>query len=202
MSDAFIEQISPGPCGPGGCPPPTEIVCISVPKVYDFCFEQDTGLTNCITPVVTIPPGSTATCTVTSVTCTAGTPAPTGVDGLATVSVVVTVTYDLTVTPPPPGVPIPITGNTFVFTKTVTVCGPVGTSADCSATVACGPCTIITTGAVTQICCAFSICLLIETFAVVKLLVPAYGFCTPAPCRTGGFPPCPPSPLFPPQCTV
>lgn len=34
-------QVTPGPCSSGGCPAPTEIDCVMVTKVYDFCFEQD-----------------------------------------------------------------------------------------------------------------------------------------------------------------
>lgn len=196
MAEAVIQQIFPGPCPPEGCPPPTEIVCIAVPKVYDFCFQQETGLTNCVSFTGTIP--TSATCTITSVTCTAGTPVPTGIDGFSTVSIVVavqyTITYDTTVSPT----------QTFIFTKTVTMCAPTGTTADCTMTsVTCGPCTVVPTGTLTfNICCGFNICLIVETTADVKLLVPAYGFCTPAPCRTGGFPPCPPFPLFPPQCEL
>ncbi|MGE5552922.1 MAG: hypothetical protein ACM3XZ_03235 [Betaproteobacteria bacterium] len=203
MTDAVIQQIFPGPCPPEGCPPPTEIVCIRVRKVYDFCFEQDAGITQCfpIPAGTSVPVGSTATCVVHDVTCTAGTPVPTGVDGISSVSVLVTAKVDITITRPD-GTHFTLANQNFIHTKTVFVCGPVGTSADCEATVACGPCTVIP-GAEQrdgQVCCGFVVCLLIETFADVKLLVPAFGFCTPAPCRTGGFPPCPPTPLFPPQC--
>ncbi|MDI6871268.1 MAG: hypothetical protein QME79_07920 [Bacillota bacterium] len=202
MSEAQIQQIFPGPCPPEGCPPPTEIVCIRTEKVYDFCFQQDTT-TQCATlPAATC--GPPFTCTVTNVTCTAGTPVPTGVDGFSTVSVAVTVTYTVTGVDTVTGLPCTTGPQTFVFTKTVVLCAPTGTFVDCSeTTVSCGACTLVVpqTG-LPQICCAFNICLIIESLAQVKLLVPAYGFCTPAPCRTGGFPPCPPSPLFPPQCEL
>jgi hypothetical protein len=185
-----------------------EIDCIAVNKVYDFCFEQDNGLTNCVaieevcTP---LPAGSTASCTVTDVTCVAGTPVPTDVAGFSAVALVVTVTYDAILTRPN-GTTCVITGNTFVFTKTVILCAPAGTTADCFAQVACGPCTILPPSAAFefgQVCCGFGICLLVESQAPVKLLVPTYGFCTPAACQQGPFPPftCPPTPLFPPQCS-
>ena len=53
-----------------------------------------------------------------------------------------------------------------------------------------------------QVCCEVDLCLLIQSKALVKLLVPAYGFCVPAPCVTLPKPPlvCPPENLFPPQC--
>ncbi len=37
----MTNQIIPGPCAPGRCPPPTEIVCIKTEKVYDFCFQVE-----------------------------------------------------------------------------------------------------------------------------------------------------------------
>jgi len=33
--------ISPGPCSPRGCPPPTEIVCIKTKKVYQECKQVE-----------------------------------------------------------------------------------------------------------------------------------------------------------------
>ncbi|MGE5509133.1 MAG: hypothetical protein ACM3RP_11705 [Chitinophagales bacterium] len=190
-----------------GVPQPTEIDCIGVNKIFDFCFQQDTAAAPCfeVPNDVEVPVGSTAQCTVTSVTCTAGTPVPTGVDGLATVSVVVTIHFDVTIISPTGFVVTIIRNRTFVFAKTAIVCAPVGTSADCTATVTCA-CVVIPEmendsqqEQEAMVCCTFFICLLIETFAAVKLLVPTFGFCTPAPCRTAGFPPCPPTPLFPPQ---
>jgi hypothetical protein len=55
-----------------------------------------------------------------------------------------------------------------------------------------------------QVCCPVNLCLLIQSTALVKLLVPTYGFCVPAPCVVSPSPPfpCPPSPLYPPQCPV
>jgi len=35
------DEIVPGPCGPSGCPEPTEIVCIMVDKVYDACSQRE-----------------------------------------------------------------------------------------------------------------------------------------------------------------
>ncbi|MGE5623791.1 MAG: hypothetical protein ACM3UP_02075, partial [Methanocella sp.] len=126
------QPIFPGPCGPLGCPPATEIDCIGVNKIFDFCFQQDTASAPCIqlSPSVVVPIGSTAVCTVTRVICTAGTPVPTGVDGLATVSVVVTVTFDVTILSPTGSVITTLRNDTFVFANTAIVCAPVGTSAD------------------------------------------------------------------------
>ncbi|MGE5506962.1 MAG: hypothetical protein ACM3RP_00505 [Chitinophagales bacterium] len=190
-------------------PTPTEIDCILVDKVYDFCFEEDTGLQNCIgipATCPTPPAGSTASCTITSVQCTTGSPVPTGVDGLATVRVTITAGYNVVIRSAAGTVICTIPNQVFTFSKTVTVCGPAGTTADCEVRAAtCGPCVILPpTEAFPrgQVCCEFNFCVLVETTAPVKLLVPTFGFCVPARCQTGGFPPgvCPPSPLFPPQC--
>jgi len=37
----MTNQVNPGPCPSEGCPPTTEIVCISVDKVYDSCFQVE-----------------------------------------------------------------------------------------------------------------------------------------------------------------
>ncbi|MGE5509448.1 MAG: hypothetical protein ACM3RP_13345, partial [Chitinophagales bacterium] len=132
---------------------------------------------------------------------------PTGVDGLATVRVTVTVQYDVVIRNAAGTVICTINNQVFTFSKTVTVCAPAGTTADCEVRAAtCGPCVILPpteTFPRGQVCCEFNLCVLVETTAPVKLLVPTFGFCVPARCQTGGFPPgvCPPSPLFPPQCT-
>jgi hypothetical protein len=215
---AEILQVTPapGPCDPLlGCPPPTELVCIRTTKVYDFCFEQDIGLQNCVNIPLTCsltitptppPTGSTASCAITSVTCTAGTPMPIpGQDGFSTVAKTVVVNYTVTILNPDSTLYCTFSA-TFTFARTVVVCGPIGTTADCDAFATCGPCIILPpSGLITlgQVCCNFNLCTLLEAHADVKLLIPAYGFCAPALCRSGGFPPfpCPPPFLFPPQCT-
>lgn len=84
------------------------------------------------------------------------------------------------------------------FMKTVTLCGPTGTTQTC--TVQSATCTspVIIDG---MVCTQVIVCATYQSTAVVALLVPSYGFCSPAPCTTLPLPPCPPSPLFPPQCT-
>lgn len=200
MSKTRIQQIVPGPCPPTGCPPANEIVCVYVPKVYDFCFEEDLNV-QCTTirPIV-LPPGATAECEVTDVLCTTGTPVPTGVDGFAILPVTVAVETTLTlrtaagaligqVVPPP-----------FTLSKSIVVCRPdPRVVCTCEATAACGDCTV--TG--NDVCCQIATCLIVECDAPVKLLVPSYGFCEPTRCTPAGFPPgfiCPPADIFPPQC--
>jgi hypothetical protein len=85
--------------------------------------------------------------------------------------------------------------------QTFTLCAPTGTTISCEI-----PSSALTPLAVvgTQVCGTVTICLLVESLAMVKLLVPSYGFCTPAPCVVSPAPPfaCPPSPLYPPQCVI
>ena len=200
----MADPIAPGPCAEEGCPAPTEIDCISVTKVYDFCFLTETRDTLCFAIPAScgnVPTGSTATGSVTSVTCSTQSITPiTGSGGFANVTLLVTVVESFTITNPAGTKLCTFTGEFFFF-KTVTLCAPTGVSITCEApATSVGPCTIING----EVCCVVNICLLIESVAQVKILVPTYGFCVPAPCVVAAAPPfsCPPSPLFPPQCPV
>jgi hypothetical protein len=202
VSDAIV----PGPCS-GYCPPPTEIDCIQVNKVYDFCFEADTN-TNVCTPIPsscgTLPTGTVATGSVSGVTCTvvgttpilSSTGQPTGFADV-TLLVTVTITYTLTHA----GVTICTFTGSFSFMKTIVLCAPTGTTIDCTAPSSTVSPVAILSG---QVCATVTICLLVSSVAMVNLLVPSYGFCTPAPCVVSPNPPftCPPSPLFPMACTT
>lgn len=221
-------------------PAPTELVCIRTEKVYDFCFEQDTGLQHCFVP---LPVGGIREleraaggadlksaarqnllafdCAVNSVNCFAGPPAPIpGQDGLASVTKTVVINYTVRVRGG--GSVVASFTRVFTFTRSVVLCAPAGTTVDCEAFAVCHDCRLVFVpldqaklqaefdeqevrdfrGGVPFICCLFDVCVVVQSVAPVKLLVPALGFCVPAPCRTGGFPPFPcPPPLFPPQCT-
>lgn len=86
----------------------------------------------------------------------------------------------------------------FSFTKTIVLCAPEGTFTNCE--VVNSGCTCLILGE--QICCTFDLCIVFQSLAIVKLLVPSFGFCTPAVCeQVSPQPPfvCPPA-LFPPQC--
>jgi len=201
---ADTDVVTPGPCPEEGCPPPTEIDCIEVTKVYDFCFQTDTRENICFAIPSScghVPPGSTAAGSVTSVSCTTQSITPiANSGGFANVTLLVTVMESITLTAPDGATICTFTGQ-FFYLKTVTLCAPSGVSITCTApATAVGPCVIIAG----DVCCTVNICLLIESNALVKLLVPTYGFCLPAPCVVSPSPPfsCPPSPLFPPQCVV
>lgn len=196
------DPVIPGPCPESGCPAPTEIDCIQVTKVYDFCFQTETREGLCFdipSSCGTVPPGSTATGSVTSVTCTTQSVMPIpGSGGFANVTLLVTVIESFTITSPS-GTKICTFSGEFSFFKTITLCAPKGVTITCEApATSVGPCVIMNG----EVCCVVNICLLIEAVALVKILVPTFGFCVPAPCVVAPSPPfaCPPSPLFPPQC--
>jgi len=198
MKPSFApKEVVPGPCPPTGCPPPTEIVCIQVEKVYDFCFQNEDREACFTLPVTCVPPapaGSTATCTITSVTCTPGTPVPVpGQPGFVTVGIVFVVAVSITVLNPDGTTRCTFTQN-FTFVKTVVLYAPAGTTIQCEVPdFSCGPCAV----ADTQVCCTLHLCILVQSKALVKLLVPAYGFCVPAQCVVAPKIPCPPG--YPPQ---
>lgn len=193
----MADQIFPGPCDPiTGCPPPTEIDCIEINKVYDYCFQQDIFQNICLAiPASCVGIATGATATV-SATCIVGSTSPAVTPGFVNAAFGIALTVSFTITT---SGTISCTGTTTAtFVKIVTLCGPAGTFQDCVVESAVtGPVTII--GA--TVCTSVIICSTFQSLALVKILVPTYGFCIPAPCTTGGLPPCPPGTLFPPQCT-
>lgn len=196
--------IVPGPCPPGGCPPPTEIVCIETTKVYDFCYQVERRDNVCFPLPPSCKPlaGATVACTVTDVQCVEVPPrVPITTPGFFNVTLLITVTATIEIYNPGSTTPTCDFSVTFSFTKTVTLCAPDGTVVDCTVpSYSCGPCILTPAG---QVCCTFFLCVMIETNATVKLLIPAYGFCVPAECVqfSPEFPECPPTNFFPPQCT-
>ena len=185
--------ITPGPCPPEGCPPPTEIDCIVVDKVYDSCTQTIT--TTQITPAV----GTTCTVTgcsidLTTSSCTVAAITPSVTPDFNDITFLITVDYAVTCATGPS----PVVGPAFV-TQVVTLYNPTGTAPSC--TILSGACTCINLPD-GSISCTLTVCVLFETTATVQLMIPTYGFCAPPVCPTvGPVLPCPPVPLFPPQMT-
>jgi hypothetical protein len=178
----------------------THTVCIEVPKVYDFCFESDRRENIC-TPLGTCNPseGATVSCTINSATCTEVSRTTPDSTGRANVTFAVTVCYTLEVFSATGVRECTFSDLMFSFTKTIVLCAPEGTFTNCE--VVSSACTCLILGE--QICCTFDLCEVFQSLAIVKLLVPSFGFCTPAVCeQVSPTPPfvCPPT-LFPPQCT-
>lgn len=184
-------------------PQPTRTECIEVLKVYDFCFQSERR-DNVCTPLGTCmpTPGATVTCTITAVDCVeVGRTVP-DASGRANVTLAVTVTYNLEVFAPGATTPeCTFTDLIFAFTKEIRLCAPTtpfATTIMCS--VPSFACSCLILGP--NICCTFDLCIVVQSVAPVKLLVPTFGFCVPAVCEAvSPTPPivCPPQ-LFPAQC--
>lgn len=203
MRDGVIDrqdQIVPGPCDPEyGCPEPTEIVCIETLKVYDFCFQSERREACFDVPHACgkVQPTDRVECEVLGVECREVSRTPdTENPGFADVTLLVTVTLKFRIFRD--HTEVAEFEDSFSFLKTVLLCAPEGTEIQCeSAGTRCGPCAVVNG----QVCCQVDVCLLIQSKAWVKLLVPSFGFCVPAPCVAAPTPPtCPPEDLFPPQC--
>lgn len=177
-----------------------ETICIEVPKVYDFCFQAERRENIC-TPLGTfVPPtGALVNCFIKSASCSEVSRSAPNETGRANVTFAVIVHYKLEVVNPEGEIVYVYKHQQFSFTKTVVLCAPEGTFTNCEiVNAACGPCLILGN----QICCTFDLCVVIQSAAIVKILIPSFGFCTPALCEqvspVGPFV-CPPA-LFPPQC--
>ncbi len=177
----------------------TEVVCIETFKVYDFCFQSERRENNCFDLGGTeVPAGSQIKCKILDTCCEEIDRSEPDDQGRANVTFAVTVEAKVKVIGPQ-GAVLFADVSTFGFTKTVVLCAPEGTQTICNVVnAACGPCLIMGN----QICCTFDLCIVIQSVALVKLLVPSFGFCTPKVCeQVSPGPPfvCPPE-LFPPQC--
>jgi hypothetical protein len=194
-------SVVPGPCPPGGCPPFTEIDCIHVDKVYDYCFEADTIQPQICVPIVCSGTVVSATCSVSTVDCTWLMNTPSATAGYAVSTFLITGTVDFTLT---------CSGSTntasypFSLTKSILLCAPDGTTQSCEVLSAiCTPPIAIPNGdSLYNLCTTVGVCSTFQSEANVKIMVPSYGFCAPAPCEVSPLIlPCPPTSLFPPQCT-
>lgn len=176
-----------------------ETICIEVPKVYDFCFESDTRENVCTPLGKCCPPeGATVRCTINSASCSEANRSAPDAAGRANVTFTFDINYTLEVVSAAGLVVCRFENLIFSFSKTIVLCAPEGTFTSCE--VVSSACTCMILG--TQICCTFDLCTVFQSLAVVKILVPSFGFCTPAVCeQVSPAPPfvCPPD-LFPPQC--
>ncbi len=202
--------IKPGKCPPPpeGCPPFTEKDCIEVFKVYDQCIAEDI-LGSCVRAAdfcpAPIPAGAVIDCQVVpnSAVCFFIGFGPFNPPFFRPVRVLQQVQVSVTVL-----VGGVVVCGPFVITlQTVTqalLWAPPGTFVQCQI-LAVGDCDCdLATDPVTQdqlICCRVKVCKEIQVKALVKLLVPSYGFCEKDPCVPLPQPefPCPPEPNFPPQ---
>ncbi len=206
--------ITPGKCpqvdGVPQCPPFTEKDCIEVFKVFDQCAGEEL-LGRCVRAAdfctVPIPDDATISCTVVPNTARCffigfgdfNPPffRPVLVQNQVDIEVTITDAAGTVICGP------------FVITLEgifqAQMWAPPGTLVQCQV-IAVGDCTCdLATDPITGdqlICCRLKVCKEIQIKALVKLLVPSYGFCELDPCVPVPQPffPCPPEqPLFPPQ---
>lgn len=201
-----LQQVPiPGPCPPEGCPPPTEIVCIKVAKVFDSCAQSDTvTITTTATTVDAVSLiGTTFACTVTPGTATVGSTAP---DATGCVNVLVTIPFTVSFTASTTTIVIlPVTG---LCTSLATLYAPTGTTLQVDFTLTCSPPVptitpiVGTTLALLTLTTVVACCVIITSEATVQLLVPSYGFCEIPPCGPLGLicPPIPPAQVNPSPC--
>ncbi len=201
--------IKPGKCPPGGCPPFTEKDCIEVFKVYDQCVAEEL-LGGCVIAedfcTAPIPPDATVTCEVVpgGTRCFFVGFGPFNPPFYRPVRVQNTVQVNVTVTDAAGVVICPTFPVTLQGLTQVLMWAPNGTFVQCQV-LAVGDCEAeVTTDPATGkqlICCRVKVCKEIQVKALVKLLVPSYGFCELEPCTPLPQPefPCPPENIYPPQ---
>ena len=170
-------------------------ICIEVPQVLDFCFQtesQDVCLPlaafTLVVPTLLTCTGHTASCTLTSISCTEVSRTATTTAGFFDVTFLVS--YSLTINiVNSAGVVIAHSTNTASFFKTVVLCAPDGASTACDITFSCGPCICIDD----VVCCSFNLCIVIKSIFPVVLSVVGTVL-TPTLCvMPSPFPPvCPP----------
>lgn len=190
--------VSPGECGPGGCPPPTRIECIAVDKIYDSCFQVEDRTRSFTVNFCCVEEGDLVSCQLTqgqSISCQEISRTDVG-GGFYSITLLITVP----ITVWDPENTDDRADVTFTFTKTVTLCAPEEATIDCSEStlIACSCFVTDADDTSATISCDIQVCLVIKAILRVQLLVPSYGFCSPAPCVTlpGVCPPTPPAQCF------
>lgn len=163
-----------------------EVVCIAVDKVFDFCFQEQV----CTRTVpVSLPMNTPVGCTLqpANATCqVVGEPKPLD-GGLAQVTLQITVPATVQI-----GTQAPMPVN-FVCFRSLQLNMPPGSTIDCDVSGSCFCALVDANGDEfsDELFCQANLCIVLETTARVKLLVPALGLCTPVLCRDAG-PVCPP----------
>lgn len=193
-------SVQPGPCPGGVCPPFTEIDCIHIDKVYDYCFEADTIQPQVCTTLDCTGTVVSATCAVSTVDCIWLMNSPSATVGFQISTFLISGTVDFSLTC---GATTNVGSATFSLTKSILLCAPDGTTQTCEvlSAVCTPPIVLPATDDVRMVCTTVGVCVTYQSEATVKILVPSYGFCAPAACEVSPLIlPCPPSGIFPPQC--
>ncbi|MCR4419445.1 MAG: hypothetical protein QHH27_03110 [Clostridia bacterium] len=221
-------EIQPGKCpivdGVPQCPPPTEIDCIEVLKVYDQCIKEEIIFREVPVPKhCHIDPTDTIVCEVVfpDTTCSIfnfGEPDP---NNFRSIVIKQTIKLQIRVfdSRGHEKVPCRVTEGPFQQFQDVFLYAPEGTFGQCRIVSARCECSVLPRTDTTNhedsaegngheslvLFCKIKLCKEIQVKALVKLLVPSYGFCQAEPCVATPQEefPCPPQNLFPPQqCEV
>lgn len=170
--------VQPGPIPASGAPAPSEIVCVEVEKVFDYCFQEVTVQRTLPAPAV--PVGMPLRCQLNTrgASCHVLSAQP-GQEELRHVNMTVTVPGTVEVGE---NTAIPFT---FVVFKSVQLYAPEGTQVHCGVTGSCMADLIDLNGdgQAEEVGAQANLCIVIQSKASVKLLVPAYGLCVPGPVR-------------------
>jgi hypothetical protein len=210
------------------CPPPTELDCLVVEKVFDQCFKEDIIVRNfpiteggkpCTS--VDLTRVDRVTCQVVSAECVVVDVSP-PVDPPEQNIRIVTVRQDVEIAISLWDDDFPVPVLLLTFNETITdffnqvplyvpppgvLFGPAGGPfVFCevvNSTCFCIPETLPPGAPVNNVICTVKICKILEVTAFVKLLVPVLGYCVPRPCEAAPQQfeiECPPiGALFPPQ---
>lgn len=203
MAGGQQSTVVPGPVKGGVCPPPSEIMVVEARKVFDFCFQEDL-IERCFFVPGLGPQARVTECEIVEVVCDEVMDREPIVDndGLVLVSLRILLTLRITILPAPAAMPIIVTRQ-IAFPKRVVLCAPTGTEVRCDVQGTC-ICTIQPETEAPQepnLCCTIQLCIVVQSTALVKILVPCFGVVVPQECKVspifGGCPPLPPDPCPP-----
>jgi hypothetical protein len=208
------------------CPPPTELDCLVVEKVFDQCFREDILVNNIAVPVgpgeacagVDLTRVDRVTCLVLSADCTVDNVGLPDDNNIRLVTLSANVEISITLWDDDQQPPEPLCTFTETINDTLNqvplyvpppgvLFGPAGGPfVFCEVvnfTCYCEPANVEPGLPVNIVICTVKLCMVLEVTAFVKLLVPVLGFCVPRPCEQAPQQfeiECPPIfELFPPQ---
>lgn len=203
-SESVLKSPLPGQGQVRAMQEPPEIACIETTYVYDSCFVTvQRELTNTIPEVAEgLDPEAdyTVDCEILTLECSEIGRTPTDEEGYYNVTLRLQYTVTVSITQ---GETLYYEGPVSdVFIRTLRLCAPEGTTVDCSrfSTLQCQAFVTSFDEDLANVQLFVSVCLITQSYAVVQLLVGAYGFCVPAECtEVSATIPCPPN-LFPAGC--
>jgi hypothetical protein len=197
-----LQNVQIGPVTSGSCPPPTEIVVIEAPKVFDFAFQEE-RLERAFTVEGLSDDAVVLACEIRDVNCCEvrdRRPLNDGT-GLVEVTLRIDLCIRIVIRPAPGEEPVFIE-RIIRFQKRVLLCAPDGTDVTCDVQGNC-LCTLqpdLSGGLEPNLFCRIHLCISVTASALVKLLVPIFGMVLPRAAEDAISANCPPIP--PAQCVT